>query len=188
LKGALRRLKAPRLTICQESNFKSIWMDDDPPAALERFLEYLYTFRPSVATRCMYDKDSGMRALLDLCKIADRYDQPMLLEQVFDEFDEHNLLGMHEDKMSVEKLLLAYKEINEMGDSAWLCRIRETVLESLLKPEKLVNLTAGCKKALAKNPTLVCALIELLADKCKQQENDMGEHSYLHRVSIATDG
>ena len=156
----------------QESTTKNFWLDDDPPEALGRLLEFLYTLSNTEALSCLNGSRlliEGVRNLLDLCKVADKYDQPLLLEQIHYIFIP-KLGGFVALTMALEHLLMFYKGVHQMGNSPWLNRIRQAVLDRLLRSENLTELTAACKSLLGKNMELAFVLIELLADKCNDYE------------------
>ncbi len=151
-------------------------MDDDPPAALEIFLEFLYTLDDFTAVMCLdrCTNNHKVRDLLGLCKIADKYDQRFLLEQIFKLFDTQSRYEIY--ALELQDLLLMYKEINEVGDSGWLTRIRRAVLSCLLKSKNLKNLDAGSKKMLLESAELGFSLIELLADKCETLNQELTQN------------
>ena len=99
-------------------------MDDDDPKALNVLLMYLYWLESTVV-----ELDLDLAVWVSVLKIADKYNHPLLMEQVGDAF------LMHRTEMDLQprELLSAIEAIQDMQDSGLVHDFRGLLLESLIE-------------------------------------------------------
>ena len=94
---------------------------------------------------------------MHLCRLADKYDQPLLLEQLVETFKHSRLL-------TTADLLVGLQEVNTMGEGLWLSRIKDCIIAALAAPGQLHELDKECEDILSEQPKLACQLLERLSD------------------------
>ena len=94
---------------------------------------------------------------MHLCRLADKYDQPLLLEQIADTFKTNFCL-------TTADLLIALHEIDTVGEGLWIGQIRDYIIAALEEPGKLHELDKECEDILSQHPKLACQLLGRLSD------------------------
>ena len=130
---------------------------------MEDLLEFLYTLSAQTVDRALANNGGKnvTEYLIALIKLADKYDQPLLLEQIYETFS-RDIFG----KLKSTDMIKVLASVGpDMGTSIWIKRIEESILTSLTSGLALDKIGSEASKILQDNPSTVKVLLQTMSQK-----------------------
>lgn len=172
-----------------------VYLDDDNAGAIGVLLEYLYTLSADTVTEYLEGKKDPVEHLIPLIKAADKYDQPLLLEQIYIIFENPKLYSL-----TTASMLRVLSEIDSsIGISVWITRMQEVIITFLINGG-LDAVDSAAAEALQKYPAATRRIIEAMsktiADQARRiadtrgditQDSDQDLYSDVEEMAAAMD-